>query len=145
MPRIVAGPERHRAQRVVVRHAERHGVARFVLDVARVERFLIAAARVADERHLDARAAKHGRILLALTERVERIGDVVHRAGDHRHVRRREPRRDLPRFGAAQDHEPNVLAFREAHHRVDVIEPVHGHEQRLAAFDDVEHRFKRAV
>ena len=47
-------PERHRAQRVVVRHPERHGVARFVLDVARVERFLVAAAGVPDERDFDA-------------------------------------------------------------------------------------------
>ena len=54
-----------------------------------------AQVRRRAERHLDARAAQHGGVLLALAQRVERVRDVVRRARDHRHVSGREPRRDL--------------------------------------------------
>ena len=40
--------QRHRPQRIVPGHAVRDGIARFLFEVANVERLLVAAAGVAD-------------------------------------------------------------------------------------------------
>ena len=119
-----------------MRHAVRDRVAAFEPDVADIELLFISASRVTDQRNLDPGTPQQGGVFLALIEPVEALGDVVHRAGDDRHVRRRNAGCDAPGFRAAQHYDADVLVACEAQREIDVVDAVGVDDERKRAARD---------
>src|SRR3546814_12188392 len=83
------------------RHARQPDeVARILRRIAHLVRVIIVEHA---DRHIDARGLEPSRVRLRLTELFEARGQIGERRDEHRHLGRRDPARDDPAFGRADE------------------------------------------